>query len=113
MRYSGCSLAYQFAAILGGMAPLICTALVAATGSVYAMAGFVIALAAVSFACSYLMTQGYTGGNRNLTLGTAVTGSHQRVSGLGQTGNPLAAIIDCGQGRIENELRGNARAVGP
>ena len=29
MRYSGSSLAYQFAAILGGMAPLICTALVA------------------------------------------------------------------------------------
>ena len=35
MRYSGCSLAFQFAAILGGMAPLICTALVAMTGSLY------------------------------------------------------------------------------
>ena len=57
MRYSGSSLAYQFAAILGGMAPLICTALVAATGSVYSVAAFVIVIAMVSFACSYLMTE--------------------------------------------------------
>src|SRR4029077_5418431 len=53
MRYSGCSLAYQFAAILGGMAPLACTALVAATGSVHSVAAFLIVLATVSFACSY------------------------------------------------------------
>ena len=68
MRYSGSSLAYQFAGIVGGMAPLICTALVAATGSVYAVAAFVIALAAVSFACSYLMSEGYIGGAYNVTL---------------------------------------------
>ena len=42
MRYSGCSLAFQFASILGGMAPLICTALVAMTGSLYSVAVFVI-----------------------------------------------------------------------
>jgi metabolite-proton symporter len=57
MRYSGSSLAYQLAAIVGGLAPLACTALVAATGSLYAVAGFVIALALVSFGCSYLMTE--------------------------------------------------------
>ena len=57
MRYSGSSLADQFAAILGGMAPLICTVLVAITGSVYSVAAFVIVLAMVSFACSYLMTE--------------------------------------------------------
>jgi metabolite-proton symporter len=57
MRYSGCSLAYQFAAILGGMAPLICTALVAATGSLYSVAAYIIVLAVVSLACSYLMTE--------------------------------------------------------
>ena len=57
MRYSGGSLAFQFAAIFGGMAPLICTALVAITGSVYSIAAFVIVLAMVSFACSYLMTE--------------------------------------------------------
>ena len=55
--YSGCSLAYQFAAILGGMAPLICTALVAITGSLYSVAAFVIVIAMVSFACSYLMME--------------------------------------------------------
>ncbi|MBW0114697.1 MFS transporter [Pseudonocardia abyssalis] len=57
MRYSGSSLAYQFAAIVGGMAPLICTALVAWTGSLYAVAGYVAFLALVSFVCSYLMTE--------------------------------------------------------
>ena len=57
MRYSGSSLAYQFAAILGGMAPLICTALVAATGSLYSVAAFIIIVAMVSFACSCLMTR--------------------------------------------------------
>jgi MFS transporter, MHS family, shikimate and dehydroshikimate transport protein len=57
MRYSGSSLAYQFAAIVGGMAPLICTALVAATGSLYSVAGFVIVIALVSFTCSYLMVE--------------------------------------------------------
>jgi metabolite-proton symporter len=57
MRYSGCSLAYQFAAIIGGMAPLICTALVAFTGSLYSVAVFVIVIALISFICSYLMTE--------------------------------------------------------
>ena len=57
MRYSGSSLAYQFAAIIGGMAPLICTALVAWTGSLYAVAGYVVVIALISFVCSYLMTE--------------------------------------------------------
>jgi MFS transporter, MHS family, shikimate and dehydroshikimate transport protein len=57
MRYSGASLAYQLAAVLGGMAPLVCTALVAWTGSLYSVAGFVLAVALVSFACSFLMTE--------------------------------------------------------
>ncbi|WP_214406850.1 MFS transporter [Pseudonocardia lacus] len=57
MRYSGASLAYQLAAVLGGMAPLACTALVAWTGSLYSVAGLVLAIALVSFACSYLMTE--------------------------------------------------------
>jgi metabolite-proton symporter len=57
MRYSGSSLAYQFAAILGGMAPLICTALVAMTGSVYSVAALVVGIALVSLTCSYLMTE--------------------------------------------------------
>ena len=57
LRYSGSSLAYQFAAILGGFAPLICTALVGATGSLYAVAGYVIVLALTSLVCSYFMAE--------------------------------------------------------
>jgi hypothetical protein len=64
MRYSGSSLAYQLAAILGGFAPLICTALVAWTGSLYAVAGYVIVLALVSLACSALMAETLRSGLR-------------------------------------------------
>jgi metabolite-proton symporter len=70
MRYSGSSLAYQFAAILGGMTPLVCTALVAWTGSIYAVGGFVIAIALVSFTCSYLMTETLRTGLRSEELAT-------------------------------------------
>ena len=65
LRYSGSSLAYQFAAIVGGMAPLICTALIALTGSLYSVAAFVIVIAMVSFACSYLMAETLRTGLRN------------------------------------------------
>ena len=65
MRYSGSSLAYQFAAIFGGMAPLICTALVTRTGSVYSVAALVIGLALFSLTCSYLMTETLRLGLRN------------------------------------------------
>ena len=71
MRYSGSSLAYQFAAIFGGMTPLICTALVASTGSVYSVAAFVTVIAVVSFACSYLMTDILRSGLRNNEPGRA------------------------------------------
>jgi MFS transporter, MHS family, shikimate and dehydroshikimate transport protein len=57
MRYSGSSLAYQFAAILGGMTPLVCTALIVVTGSLYAVGGFVVVIALISFTCSYVMTE--------------------------------------------------------
>ena len=78
MRYSGSSLAYQFAAIFGGMTPLICTALVARTGSVYSVAAFVIVIAMVSFACSYLMTETLRTGLRN-----------EEPTPLGRHANPL------------------------
>jgi MFS family permease len=57
LRYRGSLLAYQLAAILGGFAPLICTALVGATGSLYAVAGYVIVLALISLVCSYFMAE--------------------------------------------------------
>jgi MFS transporter, MHS family, shikimate and dehydroshikimate transport protein len=65
MRYSGCSLAYQFAAIVGGMTPLVCTALIALTGTLYSVAVFVIVIALVSLTCSYLMTETLRSGLRS------------------------------------------------
>ena len=64
MRYSDCSLAYQFAAIFGGMTPLIC-ATVAMTVSVYSVAAFIMVLAMLSFACSFMMTETLPLGLRN------------------------------------------------
>jgi MHS family shikimate/dehydroshikimate transporter-like MFS transporter len=65
MRYSGSSLAYQLAAVLGGMAPLVCTALVAATGSIYSVAVLVLVISLVSFGCSYLMAETLRSGLRS------------------------------------------------
>ena len=65
MRYSGCSLAHQFAAIIGGMAPLVCTALIALTGNLYSVAAFVIVIALVSLSCSYFMTETLRSGLRS------------------------------------------------
>jgi MFS family permease len=56
LRYSGCSLGYHLAAITGGgPAPLIATALLAWTGSGYAVAGYIAACAAVSIIATALM----------------------------------------------------------
>ncbi|TDD08851.1 MFS transporter [Saccharopolyspora terrae] len=60
LRYSGASLAYQIAAILGGgIAPMICTALFAATGSSLSIAGYVVVLCLISFASTYLLAETY------------------------------------------------------
>ncbi|AAZ55829.1 MFS transporter [Thermobifida fusca] len=51
-RYTSVSLAYQVAgAIFGGLSPLVCTALYAATGTIYSVAGLLILMALVSIAC--------------------------------------------------------------
>ena len=65
MRYSGSSLAYQFAAIVGGMTPLVSTALIALTGSLYSVAAFVIVITLVSLSCSYFMTETLRSGLRS------------------------------------------------
>ncbi|ALE73914.1 MFS transporter [Pseudonocardia sp. EC080610-09] len=80
MRYSGASLAYQIASILGGVAPLLCTALVAWTGSLYAVAGYVAFIALVSMGCSYLMTETLRTGLRDETATPAAVD--------GRTGTP-------------------------
>ncbi|MDI2026983.1 MFS transporter [Saccharopolyspora sp. TS4A08] len=60
LRYSGASLAYQIAAILGGgIAPMICTGLFAATGSSLSIAGYVVVLCLISFVSTYLLAETY------------------------------------------------------
>ncbi|MEJ2869949.1 MFS transporter [Actinomycetospora sp. OC33-EN08] len=57
LRYSGASLAYQLASILGGIAPAVCGLLVLWTGSLMSVAAYVAAMALVSLACSWAMTE--------------------------------------------------------
>ena len=61
LRYSGASLGYQLASIIaGGPAPLIATALFAAYGSGYAIAGYILVLAVISLIAAAMMPD-YTG----------------------------------------------------
>jgi len=56
LRYSGTSIGFHLAAITGGgPAPLIATALLAWTGSGYAIAGYIAATAVISVAATLLM----------------------------------------------------------
>jgi metabolite-proton symporter len=65
LRYSGASLSYQIASILGGgIAPMICTAVYGATQSSLAIAGYVVVLCAISFGSIYLLGETY---KRDLT----------------------------------------------
>ncbi|APC35185.1 LysR family transcriptional regulator [Nocardiopsis dassonvillei] len=51
-RYTSISIAYQVAgAIFGGLSPIVCTALLAATGSILPVAGLLMAMAVVSILC--------------------------------------------------------------
>ena len=65
LRYSGASIGYQLASVIaGGPAPLIATALLAATGSGYAVAGYIAVCAIVSIVATVLMPD-YT--NRDIS----------------------------------------------
>src|SRR5580658_8500781 len=56
MRYSGCSIGYQLASITaGGPAPIIATALLAAYGSAYVIAGYIAVCAIVSIIATVMM----------------------------------------------------------
>jgi len=65
LRYSGSSIGYQLASVVaGGPAPLIPTALLAATGSGYTIAGYIAFCAVVSIIMTALLPD-YT--NRDVT----------------------------------------------
>jgi MFS family permease len=56
LRYSGCSIGYQLSSVIsGGPAPLIATALLAATGSGYVIALYILFCAIVSIVATALM----------------------------------------------------------
>ena len=56
LRYSGCSIGYQLSSVIsGGPAPLIATALLAATGSGYVIALYILFCAVVSIIATALM----------------------------------------------------------
>ena len=65
LRHSGCAIGYQLSSVIsGGPAPLIATALLAATGSGYAIAVYILFCAIVSIVASALMPD-YT--NRDIS----------------------------------------------
>ena len=56
LRYSGCSIGYQLASVIaGGPAPLIATALLAATGSDYTIAVYILFCAVVTIIATTFM----------------------------------------------------------
>ncbi len=61
LRYSGASIGYQLASVIaGGPAPLIATAILAETGSGYAIAGYIAFNAVITIIATAMMTD-YTG----------------------------------------------------
>jgi MHS family shikimate/dehydroshikimate transporter-like MFS transporter len=60
VRYTGISLGYQVANILGGaLAPIIATSLVEATGSAYSISAYLVVLAVISLVCMLLISETY------------------------------------------------------
>ena len=58
VRYSGLSIAYQLSAIVGGFMPLIAASLlVAAGGAPWLVAALLLAIALLSFICTFLATE--------------------------------------------------------
>ncbi len=58
VRYSGCSLSFALAGVLGGaLAPIIAVRLLSATGTSSSVALYVFAMAVVSFACLLLLSE--------------------------------------------------------
>jgi MFS family permease len=60
VRYTGISLGYQVANILGGsLAPIIATSLVETTGSAYSISAYLVVLAVISLVCMLLISETY------------------------------------------------------
>lgn len=73
LRYSGLSLGSQFGSIIaGGIAPLVCTFLLHQFGTAYAISGYIIFVAIVTFTATLLLKNNHETGDKSLeTEGTA------------------------------------------
>ena len=85
MRYSGASISYQLASILGGgFAPTIATALFAWTGSYVGVAIYIMAVALISLGSTYFLTETFRTGlveDEATSSSDAVTGTTAGQSG--------------------------------
>lgn len=84
MRYSGASVSYQVASILGGgFAPTIATALFAWTGSYVGVAIYIIAVALISLVSTYFLTETFRKGlvEEGATSSDSVAGAAAGQSG--------------------------------
>ena len=84
MRFSGASISYQVASILGGgFAPTIATALFAWTGSYAGVALYIMAVCLISLGCTYFMTETFRKGlvEEEATSSDAVPGAAAGQSG--------------------------------
>lgn len=60
LRYTGASVSYNLGGVLGGaLAPIIATQLLASTGASWSVSLYVMAMAAVSLACVFLLSETY------------------------------------------------------
>jgi MFS family permease len=85
LRYSGASIGYHLASVVaGGPAPIIATALLAATGSGYSVALYIVACAIISIVTTAMLPD-YT--NRDISREDAYAGVAERTLG----GDPAAA----------------------
>ncbi len=60
VRYSGASMGYQIGSVFGGaLAPIIATALLAATGTSFAVGAYMAVVCAITGACAFLLSETY------------------------------------------------------
>jgi MFS family permease len=60
VRYSGASMGYQIGSVFGGaLAPIIATALLAATGTSFAVGAYMAVVCAITGVCAFLLSETY------------------------------------------------------
>ena len=81
VRYSGASLGYQLAAMLGGLTPFLMTALLSSTGSSASVSIYIIGMAAITFMSVSLIRRTYESEMAEEYAGAAVPAAGGRATG--------------------------------